>query len=180
MCPRHHRSYVIVLAVLALLVSLITPAAAAEGIGKPMAGADELASNSWIVTLEAGADPSADARGLARGAGGRVGHVYEHALNGFQFRGSAAAAQALEHNPNVASVQADGALTLTETLPFGVKRVWAYRQSDQTGAYQAGFRGNGARIAILDTGIDLDHPELASIDRQRVGQELHHRRRRAE
>ena len=63
------------------------------------------------------------------------------------------------------SVQADKGIQLTETLPYGVKRVFAYRQSGQIGAYQAGFRGNGARIAILDTGIDLDHPELAaSID----------------
>ena len=34
-----------------------------------------------------------------------------------------------------------------------------------TGAYHNGYRGNGARIAVLDTGIDLDHPDLvASID----------------
>jgi subtilisin family serine protease len=61
-------------------------------------------------------------------------------------------------------VQPDGALHLAETLPFGVERVSAYVPGG-TGAYQSGFRGNGARIAVLDTGIDLDHPDLlASID----------------
>ena len=164
MRPRHHRSLVVALAVIALLISLVTPVAAADGIGKPKPGADALARNSWIVTLRAGVD-AGDAAGLARAAGGRAGHVFEHALNGFQFKGSAAAAAALERNPRVASVEPDGVLHLTETLPYGVKRVFAYRQSGQTGAYQAGFRGNGARVAILDTGIDLDHPELAaSID----------------
>ena len=35
----------------------------------------------------------------------------------------------------------------------------------QTDAYHNGYRGNGARVAIVDTGIDLDHPDLAaSID----------------
>ena len=164
MRPRHHRSIVVALAVLALLISLVTPVAAADGIGKPKPGAGALARNSWIVTLRGGVD-AGDAAGLARAAGGHVGHVFEHALNGFQFKGSAAAAAALERNPRVASVEPDGVLHLTETLPYGVKRVFAYRQSGQTGAYQAGFRGNGARVAILDTGIDLDHPELAaSID----------------
>ena len=91
--------------------------------------------------------------------------MFEHAVNGFQFKGSAVAAAALAHKAQVVSVQADKGIQLTETLPYGVKRVFAYRQSGQIGAYQAGFRGNGARIAILDTGIDLDHPELAaSID----------------
>jgi subtilisin family serine protease len=91
--------------------------------------------------------------------------VYRHVLHGFQLLGSAQAAAALERNPRVASVQPDSPLTLAETLPYGVKRVSAYLTGGNVGAYQAGFRGNGARIAILDTGIDLDHPELvASID----------------
>ena len=124
-----------------------------------------MARDSWIVTLVDDADPTAESAAIARGAGGRAGLVYEHAINGFQFRGSAQAAAALARSPRVASVVPDQAIQLTETLPFGIERVAAYGLGGVTGAYQAGFRGNGARIAILDTGIDLDHPELAaSID----------------
>ena len=97
---------------------------------------------------------------MANAAGGRAGHVYRHALHGFQFHGSAQAAEALRHNPRVASVQPDTAVYLTDLLPRGVDRVAAWDQAGTDGAYQQGFRGNGARIAILDTGIDLDHPDL--------------------
>lgn len=158
------RPVVIILAVLALLISVVSPVASAQPRA-PRADHDEPARDSWIVTLAADADPALEAGALARRAGGRAGHVYRYAVHGFQFRGSAAAAAALERSPRVASVQPDAPLTLTETLPHGVKRVSAYLTGGNVGAYQAGFRGNGARIAILDTGIDLDHPELAaSID----------------
>ena len=61
----------------------------------PRPGTDKLARDSWIVMLERGADPRADAPGLAKKAGGNVGHVYRHAIHGFQFKGSAKAAAAL-------------------------------------------------------------------------------------
>ncbi|HEX7171117.1 MAG TPA: S8 family serine peptidase [Candidatus Limnocylindria bacterium] len=164
MRPRRH-PVLIVLAVGSLLAAFAAPAAAGRSAGADGGQHDALARDSWIVTLAADADVAAEASGLARAAGGRAGHIYTHALHGFQFRGSAQAAAALESNPRVSAVQADRSLSLTETLPFGIERVRAYGLGGTTGAYQAGFRGNGARIAILDTGIDLDHPELvASID----------------
>ena len=159
------RPAVIVLAILGMLATLVTPVAAEEPPGPRQLGTDALARDSWIVTLRADATDG-QVRALARDAGGRAGYVYDHALNGFQFRGTAREAAALRRSPQVASVQADHAIFLTaETLPFGVQRVAAYGLGGVSGAYQQGFRGNGARIAILDTGIDLDHPDLvASID----------------
>ena len=64
------------------------------------------------------------------------------------------------------SVTPDAPIELTELLPIGIERISAYDiQTPQTDAYHNGYRGNGARIAIVDTGIDLDHPDLAaSID----------------
>ena len=156
------------IAVLALLVLMATPVVGAEHRGPPEVGTDRLARDSWIVTLVDGADPAAEAADLARGAGGASGHVYRHAFRGFQLKGSVQAAAALERSPRVASVQADEPLFLNaDVLPFGIERVAAYEPDagQPGGAFQAGFRGNGARIAVLDTGIDLDHPDLvASID----------------
>src|SRR4029079_14559255 len=131
----------------------------------PTQGSDVVAKDSWIVTLKKVADVELAGK-LATKAGGKAGLKYTHALTGFQFKGSAKAAAALAKNPRVASVTPDHAIHLTEIAPNGILREHAWSAAGPTdGAYQAGFRGSGARIAILDSGIDLTHPDLAaSID----------------
>ncbi len=116
-------------------------------------------SRGWIVTVRPGSNPGRLGPQLAANVGGHVDHVYRHALRGFAFRGSAAAAKALARNPNVVSVVADRGLAAVETLPFGIRRIDAFHPSAPD-AYEAGFRGAGVSIGILDTGIDLDHPDL--------------------
>ncbi|HEU4798150.1 MAG TPA: S8 family serine peptidase, partial [bacterium] len=126
--------------------------------------------DSWIVILAPGVSPDLDAGTLARAAGGRADQVYAHAFRGFQFRGSATAADALRRNPQVISVTPDHDVVLTETLPTGIERISAYdNDTTSKSAFHQGFRGNGARIAVMDTGIDLDHPDLAGAIDQDLG-----------
>src|SRR5262245_45345961 len=140
--------------VLALLAAAVPQASAA---GPPdTAGPDR----SWIVTLAPGAAAGREAPGLTAQHGGQVLHVYSHVLNGFSFKGSAAAAEALAHNPNVVSVEEDRPVHTVELAPYGILRInsWA--------AHGAGYDGRTAdgtsvRVAVVDTGIDLDHPDLA-------------------
>jgi subtilisin len=146
-----------------LALSSAAPAAAAPPVGVAAAAGD----SPWIVTLAHGRAAPRLAAALTRTVGGRVGQTYTHAINGFQFTGSVKAAEALRRNPNVISVAPDRPIALAaETLPTGIERIAAYDEDTPlTGAYHNGYRGNGARIAVLDTGIDLDHPDLvASID----------------
>ncbi len=157
MRPAHRRRTAAAIVAAIVLVSMATSPATARPGATPV-------HDSWIVMLAAGVD-SSQGLALAKANGGAVGLVYHHALNGFQFKGSASAAEALRHNPNVLGVFADNAIALTETLPFGVKRIDAYVPGTPGGAYQSNYRGATARIGIIDTGIDLDHPDLAaSID----------------
>jgi subtilisin len=66
-----------------------------------------------------------------------------------------AAADGLEKNPNIRYVEENGTMeALGETEPYGIDRV----DADVTRAN--GNTGNGADIAIIDTGIDSDHPDL--------------------
>ncbi len=114
----------------------------------------------YSAVLRDGVDnPGRAAQQLARQHGVGVGHVYRNALKGFSFSGSAAAARALARNARVAFVEPDRVVRATgQTLPTGVLRI----EADQNGT--ANIDGVDDRvnvdIAILDTGIDLDHPEL--------------------
>ncbi|MGH2484024.1 MAG: S8 family peptidase, partial [Candidatus Limnocylindria bacterium] len=49
---------------------------------------------------------------------------------------------------------------VAETLPRGIRRVDA-RHPTAADAHEAGHTGAGVAIGILDTGIDLNHPDLA-------------------
>lgn len=66
-----------------------------------------------------------------------------------------AAADGLENNPHIRYVEENGTMqALGETEPYGIDRV----DADVTRAN--GTTGKGADIAIIDTGIDSDHPDL--------------------
>ncbi|MFB6103428.1 MAG: S8 family peptidase [Haloplanus sp.] len=65
------------------------------------------------------------------------------------------AREALERRSDVRYIEADGTMTaIGEAVPWGVDRV------DADVAHDSGATGDGADIAILDTGIDSDHPDL--------------------
>jgi len=71
-------------------------------------------------------------------------------------RFSAQARKGLENNPHIEYVEPNyTAYTSAETLPVGVDRV------DADVLHADGTTGSGATIAVLDTGVDDDHPDLA-------------------
>ena len=148
---------------LIVVVALGLPVSASAREVGSTAARDEV--SSWIVSLAPGVDPRTAAPGLAKQAGGKAGRIFEHALRGFVFHGSARQAKALEKRPGVRHVVADGKVRITaETTPPGIARIRA-RHATAPDAHDQGFTGVGARVAVLDTGIDLTHPDLvAAID----------------
>ncbi|WP_178915785.1 S8 family serine peptidase [Natronomonas gomsonensis] len=64
------------------------------------------------------------------------------------------AVRRLRERDDVRYVEADGTMEAIQTLPWGVDRV------DADVLHDDGATGDGADIAIIDTGIDDDHPDL--------------------
>lgn len=120
---------------------------------------DDVVPGEWIVTLNPDLSP-AQAPAIAQAAGGRAGHVYDAVLHGFQFIGSDAAAAALARSPRVRTIVPNRRVYATvQTLPAGVRRIDASHPDDPN-PHELGYTGNGQTIAILDTGIWPNHPDL--------------------
>lgn len=155
---------------LRLVVGGLSLAAVLAGSGTPLAGASAtgVIPGQYIVVLKPGADRAA-AVGYARTLGGDVFMQYQHALKGFALRLPEAALPAIERNPNVLSVAPDREveaaaapapcidLTQCQRITFGVDRIDGDLSSTRSGDGQGLVPIN---VAVLDTGIDIDHPDL--------------------
>lgn len=117
------------------------------------------ADSSLIVVLAPGADVPATAAQLAGQHGGRAGHVFDDVLGGFQFVGPSAAAAGLARSPTVTAVVPDQQFSLVDVAGWGFFRV----DADQSVNDPAGpYRGANTRVAVIDSGIDTDHPDFAA------------------
>ena len=64
------------------------------------------------------------------------------------------AIDALKRNPNIAYIELDGQVYITQdTLPWGIDRI----DAEVVHPYNKGW---GVKVAIIDTGIDYNHPDL--------------------
>ena len=109
-------------------------------------------------------DVPAVAASLARQAGGQVGFVYEDALQGFSLTAPAAAAQGLARNPNVAYVEADRVWSIdAQEMPTGIERTFADTNAN-LGIDGTDDHRVDVDVAVIDTGIDLQHPDLNVAD----------------
>jgi serine protease len=148
--------------------------AAVQKAMKPIAG-------QYIAVLRPGVTRAADA-GPADGPalpdvatemmlrhGGGLRRMYSSALQGFAFKGSAAAAEALSRDPRVAYVTEDGLMLLagTQATPpsWGLDRV-DQRALPLNASYSYATNGAGVDIYIVDTGIKSSHVDFGGrVDR---------------
>ena len=114
--------------------------------------------DQYIVVVKKGFSAQAVAADHGRRADVDVLRTYRHALNGFSARLSDTALAKLRADGRVLLVSADHVVhAAAQTLPTGIDRIEGDGSSTVSG------NGSGSvnvAVAVLDTGIDLDHSDL--------------------
>ena len=133
-------------------VALLLAAAPQADAAPPRAG-------RFIIVLEdTVASPAQVAAAHAETFHLDVTAVYGSAIRGYAAGVPGAALAALRADPRVASLSRDGPIRIqAQALPTGVNRVEGDLSSTRSG------NGAGivnASVAVIDSGIDLDHPDL--------------------
>jgi subtilisin len=125
-----------------------------------MRGHGDAIPNQYIVVLKNNFPiiPS-EAASEAKNSGAAVLNVYDRVLKGFSIKvPNERVLEAIQRNPNVAYIEQDMRVqAFAQLLPRGVNRV--------DGDLSSTVSGNGAGsvntdIAIIDTGIQISHPDL--------------------
>ncbi len=129
-----------------------------SGLG-PVLGPPSFEWVSVIASLhDQAGPPQAVAQGLVNQMGGRLGHVYEHALSGFSAQLPSPAFDALSRHLHIKMLELDMLLHTTgQTVPTGVERIGTL---DSSVAAIGSQQEIDVGIAIIDTGIQSDHPDL--------------------
>ena len=113
-------------------------------------------------------DAAAETAVHLRGSGGgKLHHVFGHALKGFAATLPEAAVQALRRHPNVAYIEQDQTVTLNE-IPVPQSEnlaTWGLSRVDQVtrpldSLYHYNYQAAGVNAFIIDTGIRADHSEF--------------------
>ncbi len=157
----HLRKYLVISAsAAALVLAASSGLARAGGPHEP----NGKVPGQYIVVLKDGAGDSASvAAEMAAANGLGILHVYGHALRGFAASVPEGRLARIEHDPRVAFVSEDRLVSADgkpgsgstqpppQAVPTGVNRI---------GALADPGKGAGVGVAVLDTGIDLTHPDL--------------------
>ncbi|HEV8536931.1 MAG TPA: S8 family serine peptidase [Candidatus Limnocylindria bacterium] len=155
---------------LLLIISLVAgsrsqDAVASDGAPSTASAADLVDPlQPFIVVLNDAADPFSVANLHSLAYGIQVTHVYAHAIKGYAAGLTAAVRAAIEADPAVLFVSEDrevslvgGSMAPGQVLSAGIDRIDADRSSARSGDGRGEINLN---VAVIDTGIDLDHPDL--------------------
>jgi subtilisin family serine protease len=94
--------------------------------------------------------------------GGKIKHLYQHALNGFAAYMTEDEALKLSQDPRVKFVEEDGIMHATTTqtgATWGLDRI-DQRALPLNGTYTYNFTGSGVRAYVIDTGILTAHTQF--------------------
>jgi subtilisin len=161
-----YRRYLIaspLLLLLALLTlgSLWNPraplSAEANSPGPSNGSINPVINGRFIVVLRRDGNAPDRVAQLEQRLGFRADHVYRYALQGFAAQLPDAAVNVLRSDPNVVLVQPDRVVQVSDTLPTGVDRIDADKNS--TAAIDGSGPDLAVNVAVIDTGVG-PHPDL--------------------
>jgi len=120
----------------------------------------EKASSDGLVKVLIGfkEKPGAAQQAMVKGLGGKIKYTY-NLIPAIAASVPEVAIEALKKNPNITNVELDSKVyALDDELDdsWGVKRIGAGNVHDSTN------KGAGVKVAIIDTGIDYTHTDLAN------------------
>lgn len=143
------------------VLSTLTLGAGIAGAISPNASpkASDVVPDQYIVVLKDDQNVDGVADELVKNKGLDVEHRYGAALKGFSAKIPSGKLNEVKNDPRVQFVSEDRIVSITshlsgnsvQTLPTGINRVYADINPNEA---------TGVGVAVIDTGIDLDHPDL--------------------
>lgn len=148
-----------------LIAASATPAQAVVGEIRSAGGADAIAG-SYLVVLKQDQESSlvsALAESLAGKHGAAVTHTFGSALHGFVMRGDVTDAMRLAADPEVAYVEQNHRLHITDVQPSPPS--WGLDRLDQRDlplddSYSYATTAGNVTAYVIDTGVAADHPDF--------------------
>ena len=132
--------------------------ALAPSVALAAPAADVIPGQYIVVLRDDTADVPAVANEHAQRHGVGLQHLYEHALKGYAATIPAGRLAAIRSDARVAFVSEDRPVwAVAQTLPTGINRIDGEASSTKSGD---GSGRVAVAVAIIDTGIDIDHPDL--------------------
>ncbi|QBR93338.1 S8 family peptidase [Nocardioides euryhalodurans] len=151
-----HRTFLVTAAATASALALATTALTSSATAAPQ---DASAPSGYVVVLEDSMVARSVANLHADRFGLDLGHVYSSALQGYSATMTPQTAALVEALPGVDFVQPERQLTATaQETPTGVDRAEA--DVSPTAAIDGTDQRVDVDVAVIDTGVDLDHPDL--------------------
>jgi subtilisin len=122
-------------------------------------GAPTSRTSEYVVVLDDTARVTSSLTKAEHAYGASVGNVYRSAIKGYSARMTPSEAAALAQAPGVDTVEPNVRFEIAgQSLPTGINRTNADR-SPRAGIDRRDQRVN-VDVAVIDTGVDVDHPDL--------------------
>jgi subtilisin family serine protease len=102
--------------------------------------------------------PGAAQQAMVKGLGGKIKYTY-NLIPAIAASVPEVAIEALKKNPNITNVELD---SVVYALDAELDNSWGVKHIGAGFVHESGNRGSGVKVAIIDTGIDYTHSDLAN------------------